>query len=593
MPSSVLPLCVAATTAGSLSTGVAALLAFIPILLALVLMVGFRWPSTKAMPLSFLATALIALFAWKLTIVRVLALTLAGLWDAVGILIIVFGALLIYYTLQASGAMETIQAGMQKISPDRRVQVIIIGYMFEAFIEGAAGFGTPAALAAPLLLGLGFPPLCAAVLCICMNTFPVTFGAVGTPVVKGFASIEEPALQALAEMGMAHPDAAMVYRHVGEFVSILHLPMIFILPVFLLGFMTRFWGRNKSWKEGFAAWKYCLLAAFCFAVPYYVLAWWSGPEIPSMMGGVIGLGGLVWLTRKGVCVPKTVWTFGDPGQWDPDWSGDITASDVKEFRPRMSQMKAWMPYVLCGLILALTRVPAFGLKALINDPAFSIGFTDILGEKGVSSSIAVLNLPGTIPFLLVAVITIFYHGMLRDDEIGHNKVRTAWGTAARSLKAPAIALFASVALVSLFKGSGVSEVSIGGSTGVSMPMAMARLMAGVFAPVWPALIAFIGGLGAFITGSNTVSDMLFANFQWDAATALGYTANQHFVAVASQGVGGAMGNMICIHSIVSVCAVLGLVGREGQILRKSWIPFLFYGLAAGVATFLLLVCTTR
>lgn len=587
MPSTTLSLLAAAAT-GSMSTGFAALLAFLPILLALVLMAGFRWPSTKAMPLSFLVTAVIALFAWQLPAMRVAALTLAGFWDAFGILIIVFGALLIYYTLQASGAMETIQAGMQKVSPDRRIQVIIIGYMFEAFIEGAAGFGTPAALGAPLLLGLGFPPLCAAVMCLCFNSFPVTFGAVGTPVIKGFASVEEPALQALTSMGMNGADAAMVYKHIGEFVTLIHFPMIFILPIFLLGFMTRYWGKNKSWKEGFAVWKYCLLAAVCFAVPYYLLAWLAGPEIPSMMGGIIGLGLLVWLTQKGVFVPKDVWTFADQKEWDADWSGEIKASDVKEFKQHMSQVKAWMPYVLCGIILVITRVPAFGLKPLINDPMFSLGFTDILGEEGVNSAIAILNLPGTIPFILVAIITIFYHGMMRDDEIGKNKVQTAWGTAIKKMKAPTIAMLASVALVSIFKGSSASTVEIGGATGISMPMAMAQLMASTFAPIWPGLITFIGGLGAFITGSNTVSDMLFANFQWDAATALNYTANQHFIAVAAQGVGGAMGNMICIHNIVSACAVLGLIGREGQILRKTWIPFVLYGLFTGLMVFILM-----
>ncbi|MCQ2267307.1 MAG: L-lactate permease [Bacteroidaceae bacterium] len=571
-----------------MSIALAALLAFLPILLALILMAGFRWPSTKAMPLSFLLAAAEAIIFWKLSALRVAALTLAGFWNAFGILIIVFGALLIYYTLQSSGAMETIQAGMQEITPDRRLQAIIIGFMFSAFIEGAAGFGTPAALAAPLLLGLGFPPLCAAIVCLCFNSVPVTFGAVGTPTIKGFGSIETDALQALNDMGIVNADSAMVYKHIGEYVTLGHLPMLIILPIFMLGFMTRFFGKNKKWSEGFAVWKYCLMASVCFGVPYYILAWWSGPEIPSMMGGIIGLGVLVWLTKKGICVPKDVWSFADQKEWDADWSGNIKATDVKEFKKHMSQVKAWMPYVLCGIILVITRVPAFGLKALVNDPMFSLGFKDILGVEGVNESIALLNLPGIIPFILVAILTIFMHGMTKDDEVGKDKVKRAWSTALGKMKAPTIAMLASVALVSIFKGSSATEVLIGGNAGISMPMAMATLLSTTFAPVWPMLVSYIGGLGAFITGSNTVSDMLFANFQWDAATALNYSPDQHFVCVAMQGVGGAMGNMICIHNIVSACAVLGLIGHEGQILRKTWIPFVIYGLCAGVMAFILM-----
>ena len=508
-----------------------------------------------------------------------IALTLEGFITAAGVLIIVFGALLIYYTLTYSGAMETIQAGMKKISPDRRVQTIIIGFMFAAFIEGAAGFGTPAALAAPLLLGLGFPPLCAAVICLAFNSIPVTFGAVGTPVLQGFKSIESLAMSAL-NVG----DPAIVYKTIGEYVTLMHLPMLFILPIFLLGFMTRFYGKNKSWAEGFAAWKYCLLASVCFGVPYLILAWTVGPELPSLLGGIIGLGVLVKLTQKGICVPEGTWDFDSSDKWDPDWIGEIKPSDVTEYKEHMSQVMAWLPYVLCGLILVVTRVPAFHLKPIVTDPMFNIGASNILGQEGVGAYIALMNLPGTVPFILVSIITIFLHGMLRDDEIGTNKVSKAWSTAFAKMKAPTISLLAAVALVSIFKGTGVSEAT----NHVSMPMALAQCLADLAGSAWPALASYVGGLGAFITGSNTVSDMLFANFQWDMARTLGYTVPQHFIIVAAQGVGGAMGNMICIHNIVAACAVLGLIGKEGDILRRTVSPFILYGISVGIVAFILM-----
>lgn len=571
-----------------MSVGILALLAVVPILVALILMVGLRWPSTRAMPLAFITSVILAMLVWKLSALQVGALFIQGTINAIGVLIIVFGAILIYYTLTYSGAMETIQAGMTKVSPDRRVQAIVIGYMFGAFIEGAAGFGTPAALAAPLLLGLGFPPLCAAVMCLVFNSFPVTFGAVGTPVIMGFASLKEIGITAMAKVGLApapipgtEVDGTPFFKLIGETVTLMHGPMAFILPIFMLGFMTRFFGRNKSWKEGFAAWSYCILAGVCFAVPYFLVAWLAGPEVPSLIGGAMGLGLLVWLTKMGVCVPKGNWQFAPQAEWQPSWTGSIKASDVTEYKEHMSQIMAWMPYILCGLILVVTRVPYFGLKQHMKG-AVTLPWKDILGVKGVSASIDLLWLPGTIPFILVALITIALHGM------SGAKVAGAWKTTCNKMVAPTIALIAAVSMVSIFKGSGMTtEVLADGSTMPSMPLAMATICAAATGQAWPALASYIGGLGAFITGSNTVSDMLFANFQWDVAQQLGYNVKQSIVVVAAQGAGGAMGNMICIHNIVAACAVLGMIGREGDILKKTIWPFLLYSIPVGIVACIL------
>ena len=559
-----------------MSTGLLALFAILPIVVALILMVPLRWPSTRAMPLAFLTGAALAMGVWGLSGMRIGALFIQGVITAIGVLIIVFGAILIYYTLTYSGAMETIQAGMTKISPDRRVQAIIIGYMFAAFIEGAAGFGTPAALAAPLLMGLGFPPLCAAVICLCFNSFPVTFGAVGTPVVMGFASLKDIGMKALNTN-----DPTLLFNYIGQDVTLMHGAMIFILPIFMLGFMTRFFGKNKSWGEGFAAWPFCILAGICFAVPYYAIAWTAGPEVPSLVGGIVGLAVLVSLAKKGVCIPKEVWNFAPQSEWKPDWVGEIQASEKSEYKEHMSQFMAWLPYVLCGLILVVTRVPAFGLKPLLTNPMFSVGMKDILGQTGVSANIALLWLPGTIPFMLVALLTILLHGM------NGEKVAGAWNTTFKKMVAPTIALIAAVSLVSIFKGTAANVAGPNGAALPSMPLAMATVCADAFKNAWPAVASYIGGLGAFITGSNTVSDMLFANFQWDVAQQLGFNVKQSIAIVAAQGAGGAAGNMICIHNIVAACAVLGLIGREGQILRFTIWPFLLYTIPVGIVASIL------
>ena len=549
------------------------MVALLPILVALVLMVGMRWPSTKAMPLAWLVCVLGAIGAWNLPVGYVAALSLQGIVVAIGVLIIVFGAIIILYTLKYSGGMETIQYGMQGISRDKRIQAIIIGYMFAAFIEGAAGFGTPAALAAPLLLSLGFPPLAAAVICLVFNSFPVTFGAVGTPVLLGLTPLKQLVEAAATSgfVGMNFTDFGTFCKVIGQWATLMHGPMAFILPIFMLGSLTRFFGQNKSWSEGFAAWKFCVFAAVAFLIPYLTFAWLVGPEFPSMIGGLVGLGIIVAGAKAGFCMPKDSWDFGPQSTWDAEWTGTIATSTNTEFKPHMSQFKAWLPYILIGAILVATRIPELGLKGFLA--AQAIPFKDILGYTGVSASIQYLYLPGTVPFMLVAILTILLHGMKGEA------VKQAWTESFVKMKAPTIALFAAVALVSIFRGSGVADIALNPNSYPSMPLAMAKTVAAIAGNAWPMLASYVGGLGAFITGSNTVSDLLFAEFQWGVAQQLELPRQ---IIVAAQAVGGAMGNMVCIHNIVAVCAVTGLIGREGMILKRTFWPFLLYGVVVGI-----------
>lgn len=555
-----------------MSVGFLALLSAIPIAIALVLMVGLRWPATKAMPVSWLATILAGIIFWQMPVGYVAALSIQGVITAVGILIIVFGAILILMTLRDSGGMETIQSGMQDISPDMRVQAIIIGFLFAAFIEGAAGFGTPAALAAPLLLALGFPPLAAAVICLTFNSFPVTFGAVGTPIILGLSFLRDLVNNAVAGGAgtLNFTDYESFGMLIGQWSSLLNLPMIIILPIFMLGFITRFFGPNRSWTEGFRAWKFCVFAAVSFALPYLIFAWLVGPEFPSLIGGLVGLGIVVWGAKKGLAVPEDIFTFGTQKDWDPEWTGSVSAKEGSRFEATMSQFKAWSPYMLIGLILVLTRIDQLGLKSWLA--GITINFTNILGYEAVSGSIAVLYLPGTIPFMLVAILTIFIHQM------NFHQVKSAWVDAIKRMKNPAIALFFAVALVSIFRGSGIADQALNPNLYPSMPLAMAEAIAAFAGQSWPMFAGFIGGLGGFITGSNTVSNLLFSEFQWGMASQLDLP---HQIIIAAQAVGGGFGNMICIHNIVAVCAVVGLSGKEGLILRKTFWPFVLYGLVVG------------
>ncbi|MBD5641113.1 MAG: L-lactate permease [Desulfovibrio sp.] len=567
-----------------MSTAFLALLAILPIVVALVLMVGMRWPATRAMPFAWATCVVAGIYGWDLPILRLAALSIQGVIIAIGVLIIVFGAILILYTLEKSGGMETIQYGMQNVSPDKRVQAIIIGFLFAAFIEGAAGFGTPAALAAPLLLGLGFPAMAAAVVCLVFDSVPVSFGAVGTPILVGFGLLKgdvDSAAAAAASAGQSIGFAGFdgFAKITGEWATLMHGPMAYIIMIFMLGFMSRFWGPERSWAPGLRAWKFCIFAATCFLIPYFFCAWALGPEFPSMLGGLIGLGVVVWGAKMGICVPRDEWGFGDPSKWPAEWSGTDSKIINTKFQARMSQLMAWMPYVIICVLLVISRIPELGIKGWMT--AQKITYSNILGFKDISEGITYLYLPGTF-FIFVALLTIPMHKM------SSQAVKEAWSISFAKMKSPTIALFFAVALVAIFRGSAVNGPALAAVTGdpttlaatlPSMPMALATTVGNAAGQIWPFLAAFVGGLGAFITGSATISDLMFAEFQWGMAGMLDLPRT---IIEGAQTVGGAMGNMICIHNIVAACAVVGLSGREGEVMRKTFWPFLLYGIVVGI-----------
>lgn len=556
-----------------------AIFACLPIVVALIMMVGLRKPATIAMPVAWATTVIAALTVWQTTPLYLTALTLQGFVIAINLLIIVFGAILLLHTLSGSGGMETIQTGFRHISPDPRIQLVIIAFLFGAFIEGAAGFGTPAALAAPLLLLLGFPPLAAALVCLVFNTIPVPYAAVGTPIIMGLKYLKDlvVSLTSPASFDLGFSSVDSFNALIGKWVAIIHFPIGIILPIFMCGFLTRYFGVNKSWKEGFAAWRFCLLASLSFLVPYLFLAVIFGPEFPSLIGALIALAITTWAAKNGWAIPRVPFSFGPIEKWPSEWIGSISPDTGTEPVARMSQLRAWAPYALIGILLVVTRLPELGLKGFLA--AQKIHFNEILGFTWVNADIPYLYLPGIMPFALVAILTIPMHGMSLKD------AAVAWKKSVNSIKNPTLALLFAVAIVSIFRGTGIEDTLLNPNSYPSMPLAMAGAVADMAGKAWPMLAAYIGGVGSFITGSNTVSNLLLAEFQWGLAEALHYPRD---IIVASQVVGGAMGNMICIHNIVAVCAVVGLFGKEGTILKTNFLPFVGYGLLAGLMTCLLL-----
>ncbi|MFQ7898238.1 L-lactate permease [Pseudomonas sp.] len=548
-----------------MSNGLLAFFAFSPILLAAILLIGLRWPAKRAMPLVYLLTAGIALYIWDMSFNRVLASTVQGLVITAGVLWIIFGAILLLNTLKHSGGITAIRAGFTTISPDRRIQAIIIAWLFGCFIEGASGFGTPAAIAAPLLVAIGFPALAAVILGMLVQSTPVSFGAVGTPIIIGINGGLDTATLGTQLTAQGSSWAAYLQLITSE-VAILHALTGTIMPLIMVLMLTRFFGKEKSWRAGFEVLPFAIFGGLAFTLPYVATGLFLGPEFPSLLGGLIGLAIVTSAARVGFLVPKKSWDFADAKDWPSEWLGSIEMKLEDLTAKPMSTFRAWLPYVLVGALLVISRtIPEVGafMKSIV------LVFPDILGEAGIKADFMPLYLPGGI---LVAVVlaTFFLHGM---------KVRelaAAVGESSKVLVGAGFVLLFTVPMVRILINSGVNTAEL-----ASMPITMARYVADSVGSVYPLLAPSIGALGAFIAGSNTVSNMMLSQFQFGVAQNLGISGA---LIVAAQAVGAAAGNMVAIHNVVAASATVGLLGREGTTLRKTVWPTLYYVLVSGLLT---------
>lgn len=546
-----------------MSSGLLALLAFSPILLAAILLIGLRWPAKRAMPLVYMLTAGIALTVWDMSFNRVLASTLQGLIITGGVLWIIFGAILLLNTLKHSGGITAIRAGFTTISPDRRIQALIIAWLFGCFIEGASGFGTPAAIAAPLLVAIGFPALAAVMLGMMVQSTPVSFGAVGTPIIVGVNSGLDSA--GIGSQLAAHGSSWEAYLQlITSEVAIIHATVGTLMPLLMVLMLTRFFGREKSWKAGFEVLPFALFAGLAFTLPYAATGVLLGPEFPSLLGGLIGLAIVTSAARVGFLVPKKTWDFAPANEWPSEWLGSVEMKlDSLTARP-MSTLRAWLPYVLVGALLVISRVfPDIGaaLKSVV------LVFPDILGEAGIKADFMPLYLPGGI-LVAVVIATFFLHGMKAREMVAAVKESSS------VLLGAGFVLLFTVPMVRILINSGVNAAEL-----ASMPITMARYVADSVGSIYPLLAPSVGALGAFIAGSNTVSNMMLSQFQFGVAHNLGISTA---LIVAVQAIGAAAGNMVAIHNVVAASATVGLLGREGSTLRKTVWPTLYYVLFTGV-----------
>ncbi len=506
------------------------LYALFPLILLILLMIVFKKSATFSIPTSWFFAYLIGVFIWKIDFNVLLGAFIKGSLVAFEIVFIVFGALVLLDSLVRTKLMKSLHDTLGSISKDKRVLAIIIGWSFVVFIEGAAGFGTPAALAAPLLVSLGLTPLNAVVVSLISDSIPVSFGAIGTPLFIGIA----PTIANPATLTLITKYTALIHSIIGIFIPL------------LVSCLTAKMSMKKKFKDGLKIWKFALFSGFSFVVPYFLLAYYLGPEFPSFLGGLIGLL-IVIIAAKNRFLLK-----------------DLKEKKSKHFKFKIS---SFTPYIIAGTLLVLTRL-GFIKKYLAK---IAIGFTKIFGTE-ISYSFKILLSPGIL-FLVASFLTIII--FKKPIKLFGESVKKTFPSAMKVF----IVLIFATSLVQMYLFSGINQTGLD-----SMPQVVAEGLGNVSGPFYPFVAPFIGLLGSFITGSNTVSNLLFTPFQEQSALALGFPV---FLIIALQNIGGAIGNMIAPHNVIAASATVKLRHQEGKIIRHTIGPALIYATLAGIIAMIL------
>lgn len=535
-------------------------IALLAVVLPLILLAVFNMPAMKGMAISAAVVSLAGWFFWHIPTNVMLASILQGIHKTFPILWILFGALMVLHVLRHTGAITRINAGFESLSADMRILAVLIAYLFGGLIEGVSGFGTPAMVTAPLLIALGFTPMAAVTLALVADSTSAAYGAVGTPLTVGLSNV-------------APSNATDFMNEIARSMTTIDLFGGTFMPLMLVILLVTFFNRGKkSARDWLEMTPWALFIGIAYNGFAWVYAHLIGYEFVSILTPLTLLIIAVITLKTHFLLPKTAFTNPWKGA---NFAGDGVQNDEEvnqHASGNMSLLTAWSPYLIVVVLLLLSRTIVW-LKDFMNH-AIDLGWVNILGIKGISSDWPVLYSPGFI-LTLAALIALIVQARTIKPFLPAAK------TVSASMVSTGITLMVTLIMVQVFSNSGMNTINM-----PSMPTYIAKTVSEHMAGVWVFVAPFLGELGAFITGSATVSTLTFSPIQADVAATAHLSAP---IILALQVIGAAAGNMICVHNIVAASAVVGLAGKEGAILRKTAIPAVVYGLLIGIAGAVMLV----
>ena len=521
------------------SIWLSAAVAFLPILCFLLCLLVFKLKGYEAGFITVIVATVIAFFVYGMPFSLIGASFVQGfaqgMWPIAWIII---AAIFLYKLSVKSGSFEVIKQSVISITPDHRIQVILIGFCFGSFLEGAIGFGGPVAITAALLVGLGLKPLYAAGLCLIANTAPVAFGAVGIPIIAmtNLVGVEQYAV------------SAMVGRML--------VPLSLSVPFFIVFLMDGF----KGVKETFPA---ILVAAVSFTGTQFFSSNYLGAELPDIVSAIVSLACTTIFLK--VWQPKNIFRLDDKKDFSNQQKLELGAI-----------VRAWMPFILLIVCIVIWTQPWF--KALFAKGAIfdytqvtimfnniQSGIVDPNGKAvGLSLPINFIALQAGTAILLAAFLTIWTLKIKASDA-----GECFWETL-KEMAIPCITIGLVVAFAFIAKNSAMSAT-------LGTALAQTGQAFSFFSPV-------IGWLGVFITGSDTSANLLFGPLQQVTARELGIS---EALFLAANSVGGVVGKMISPQSIAIACAAVGLVGKESDLFKFTLKYSIGFILLIGIWTFII------
>ncbi|MHA4091865.1 L-lactate permease [Bacillus cereus] len=527
---------------------ISAAVALIPIIFFFLALAVFRMKGYVAGFITVVLTILVALFAYKMPFKMAMAATgygfLYGLWPIAWIIIM---SVFLYKISVKTGQFDVIRASVLSITNDHRLLVILIGFSFGAFLEGAAGFGAPVAITAALLAGLGLNPLYAAGLCLIANTAPVAFGAMGIPItVAGQVTGIDP-----------HKIGQMA-GHQLPFLSL-------FVPFFIVFLMDGFKGIRQTWPALF-------VAGSSFAITQFITATFLGPELPDITSALVSLISLALFLK--VWQPKETYQSGQA-------NSEVAATTTAASMPKLTfgkVVKAWSPFIVLTVMVVIWSqsffkalfTPGGALESLVFK--FEIpGLHNLVmkAEPIVNKptpyeailKFDVLSATGT-AILIACIISMFILKMNVKDAVVTFKETLS------ELKMPILSI-----------GFVLGFAFIANYSGLSSTLALALAGTG---GLFPFFSPFLGWIGVFLTGSDTSANALFSNLQAITAQQVGVS---EVLLVAANTTGGVTGKMISPQSIAIACAAVGLAGKESDLFRFTVKHSLFFVIIVGIMTY--------